>query len=210
MGGNSETFRSYATHPEFLDSSVSRRILLESISADTLAPTTSGSALASADSVDASSQKRCRLRTDQKVVLFPINNESLSRRVRLVKNGRVLRSFTASLGLPAQWWAHLDASDWKGQTLTLSIEPDRRPRSGLWNVCSRQSGRECSAKTEDMAAVFGWNSRRTIECARVAIGLDDIVCFRRDACTGKASHRSVDRRARCALTPRKPHNNERA
>lgn len=44
-----------------------------------------------------------------------------------MKNGRVLRSFTASLGLPAQWWAHLDVSDWQGQTLTLSIEPDNTP-----------------------------------------------------------------------------------
>jgi fructan beta-fructosidase len=59
--------------------------------------------------------------------LFPINNESLSRRVRLVQYGRELRSFTASLGLPAQWWAHLDVSEWRGQTLTLSIEPDNTP-----------------------------------------------------------------------------------
>ena len=80
-----------------------------------------------ADPADVSSQKKRRLRIDQKFVLFPINNESLSRRVRLVKNGRVLRSFTASLGLPAQWWAHLDVSDWQGQTLTLSVEPDNSP-----------------------------------------------------------------------------------
>ena len=80
-----------------------------------------------ADPADVSSQKKRRLRIDQKFVLFPINNESLSRRVRLVKNGRVLRSFTASLGLPAQWWAHLDVSAWHGQTLTLSVEPDNSP-----------------------------------------------------------------------------------
>jgi fructan beta-fructosidase len=84
-------------------------------------------ALPSADSSDASSRKSRRLRIDQKFALFPINNESLSRRVRLVKNGRVLRSFTASLGLPAQWWAHLDVSAWQGQTLTLSVERDNSP-----------------------------------------------------------------------------------
>ena len=78
------------------------------------------------DSADASSRER-RLRIDQKFVLFPINNDSLSRRVRLVKNGRLLRSFTASLGLPAQWWAHLDTSEWHGQTLTLSVENDKPP-----------------------------------------------------------------------------------
>lgn len=69
------------------------------------------------------------LHIDRQFVLFPINNESLSRRVRLVKNGRTLRSFTASLGLPAQWWAHLDVSSWQGQTLTLAIEPDNSPPS---------------------------------------------------------------------------------
>lgn len=87
---------------------------------------TSGTALASVRSAGALQKKR-RLRIDQKFVLFPINSESLSRRVRLVKNGRVLRSFTASLGLPAQWWAHLDVSAWQGQTLTFSIELDNSP-----------------------------------------------------------------------------------
>lgn len=92
-----------------------------------LAPATSGIVLASADSAEASSQAKRQLRIDQKFVLLPINNESVSRRVRLVKNGRVLRSFTASLGLPAQWWAHLDVGAWHGQTLTLSVEPDNSP-----------------------------------------------------------------------------------
>jgi hypothetical protein len=68
-----------------------------------------------------------QLRIDQKFALFPINNDSSSRRVRLVKNGRLLRSFTASLGSPAHWWAHLDVSAWQGQTLTLSVEPDNSP-----------------------------------------------------------------------------------
>src|SRR5689334_20463987 len=71
--------------------------------------------------------KMRRLRIDQKFILFPINNESISRRVRLVTNGRVLRSFTASLGLPAQWWAHLDVSAWYGQTCTLSLESNDSP-----------------------------------------------------------------------------------
>jgi fructan beta-fructosidase len=92
-----------------------------------LAPATSRIALSSEESADASSQQSRRLRVDQKFVLFPINNESLSRRVRLLKNGRVLRSFTASLGLPAQWWAHLDVGAWYGQTLTLSLESDNSP-----------------------------------------------------------------------------------
>lgn len=80
-----------------------------------------------AHSADDSSQRKHRLRLDQKFVLFPINNESLSRRVRLLKNGRVLRSFTASLGLPAQWWAHLDVSEWHGQTVMLSVEHSNSP-----------------------------------------------------------------------------------
>lgn len=75
-------------------------------------------------------RKTRELRIDRKYVLFPVNNESLSRRVRLKRNGRVLRSFIASLGLPAQWWAHLDVSNWEGQTLTLSIEKDTSPPLG--------------------------------------------------------------------------------
>lgn len=80
--------------------------------------------MAFTDAADAVSQEKRRLRIDQKFVLFPINNEASSRRVRLVKNGRVMRSFKASLGLPAQWWAHLDVSTWEGETLTLTIEPN--------------------------------------------------------------------------------------
>lgn len=127
MGHRSRALRFDAAHQAFPGLSVSRRTLLRSISAMMLAPATSRIALASEESADASSQQSRRLRVDQKFVLFPINNESLSRRVRLVKNGRVLRSFTASLGLPAQWWAHLDVGAWHGQTLTLSLEPDNSP-----------------------------------------------------------------------------------
>ena len=127
MGDNSKTFGVDAVHPEFPGSPVSRRTLLQSIPAITLALAPSAIALASADSGDASSRKSRRLRIDRKFVLFPINNESLSRRVRLVKNGRVLRSFIASLGLPAQWWVHLDVSAWEGQTLTLSVESENSP-----------------------------------------------------------------------------------
>src|SRR5688500_17676713 len=117
-------FRSGAVHQGFLGSPVSRRALLQSIPVIPLALAPAEIALAASDSADASSQKTRQLRIDQRFVLFPIHNESLSRRVRLVKSGRVLRSFTASRGLPAHWWAHLDVSDWQGETLTLSIEPD--------------------------------------------------------------------------------------
>lgn len=109
---------------------VSRRTILQSIPAIVLAPIPSGIALASVDPADASQERR-QLWIDQKFVLFPINNESLSRRVRLVKDGRVLRSFIASLGLPAQWWAHLDVTVWEGQTLMLSVEPDTSPPLGF-------------------------------------------------------------------------------
>jgi fructan beta-fructosidase len=102
---------------------IRRRTILQSIPALAVAPALSGLALAS----EGSSQSRRQLRIDRQFVLFPINNDSLSRRVRLLANGRVLRSFTASLGLPAQWWAHLDVSAWRGQTLTLSLEPDNSP-----------------------------------------------------------------------------------
>src|ERR1044072_2816630 len=72
-------------------------------------------------------RKTRALHIDRPFVLFPIHNEALSRRVRLVKDGQLLRSFIASLGLPAQWWAHLDVSAWQGQTLSLSVEPDNSP-----------------------------------------------------------------------------------
>jgi len=87
--------------------------------------------LAFAKLADASAQKKRPLPIDGKFVLFPINGESLSRRVQLLKDGQVLRSFTASLGLPAQWWAHLDVGAWEGQSLTLSIEPDTSPPLGF-------------------------------------------------------------------------------
>jgi fructan beta-fructosidase len=125
LENNSKTAGLDAAHPAFVGLAVNRRTLLQSIPAIILAPAVSG--IASAGLADASPQTNRQLRIDQQFVLFPINNESLSRRVRLVKNGRVLRSFTASLGLPAQWWAHLDVSAWRGQTLTLSVEPDNSP-----------------------------------------------------------------------------------
>jgi fructan beta-fructosidase len=104
--------------------SASRGTVQQSAPTSMPAPSPSGIALASTDLADASSQRKRQLRIDQKFVLFPINNEALSRRVRLARNGRVVRSFAASLGLPAQWWAHLDVSEWLGQELTLSIEAD--------------------------------------------------------------------------------------
>jgi len=107
-----------------------RRAILKSISALALTSGLADLALGSTSSGDAAARKSRRLHIDRQFVLFPINNESLSRRVRLVKNGRVLRSFTASLGLPAQWWAHLNVSAWQGETLTLSVEPDDSPPSG--------------------------------------------------------------------------------
>ena len=82
MGSKPETFRFCAADQEVPGSPVSRRALLQFLPAITLA-SASGIALASADSADASSQKKRRLRIDQKCVLFPINNESSSRRVRI-------------------------------------------------------------------------------------------------------------------------------
>ncbi|MBI4166646.1 MAG: glycoside hydrolase family 32 protein, partial [Acidobacteria bacterium] len=114
-------------HDDFPGSVFRRRTILQSIAALTLAPVLSDLALGSEGSGDVAARKSRRLRIDRNFVLFPINNESLSRRVRLVKDGRVLRSFTASLGLPARWWAHLDVSAWQGQTLSLSVEPDNSP-----------------------------------------------------------------------------------
>jgi fructan beta-fructosidase len=102
---------------------VDRRIILQSIAAGALAPLVPDLSLASELPADASRRVR-KLHIDRRYVLFPVNSDALSRRVRLVKNGRILRSFTASLGLPAEWWAHLDASEWQGETLTLSVERD--------------------------------------------------------------------------------------
>lgn len=100
-----------------------------------------------------SEQRKIReLDIDRRFVLFPVNNESLSRRVRLVQSGRVLRSFTASLGLPAQWWAHLDVSSWQGQTLTLAIEPDNGPPSSGGNAIAGRGASETD-NAELVAAV---------------------------------------------------------
>jgi fructan beta-fructosidase len=106
----------------------------------------SPAAVASESPSDALLHKESRLRIDRKFVLFPIKNESLSRRVRLLKKGRVLRSFTASIGLPAQWWAHLDVSAWYGQTLTLSIEPDNSPPNPGDKIPDRSSGETDNAE----------------------------------------------------------------
>ena len=111
-------------HDELSDSLLERRAFLQSISALTLAHVLSPVALGSEGSGDVAARKSRPLWIDRQFVLFPINNESLSRRVRLTKNGHVLRSFTASLGLPAHWWAHLDVSEWPGEALSLSVEPD--------------------------------------------------------------------------------------
>lgn len=116
---------------------IHRRAILQSLPALALAQALSGVALPSESSGDVAEHKSCRLRLDRQFVLFPINNEALLRRVRLIKSGRVLRSFTASLGLPAQWWAHLDVSDWHGQTLTLSIEPDNTPSNPGREIAGR-------------------------------------------------------------------------
>ena len=113
--------------PELMCSAVSRRALLQSIPAIALALNSTQNTLASADSESKSSRITRHVQIDRKYMLFPINNEALSRRVRLATRGRVVRSFTASLGLPAQWWAHLDVSEWQKQVLTLSIEPDNSP-----------------------------------------------------------------------------------
>jgi len=116
-----------AADDTFLASRVSRRSLLQTIPAMMLAPVSSEVALASTDPPSHSLRRQRHIRVDQKFVLFPINSESRSRRVRLLKNGRVVRTFTASLGFPAQWWAHLDVSDWQGRTLTLTLETDNSP-----------------------------------------------------------------------------------
>lgn len=124
MGDHPKTFRSGPVLPR---SPVSRRTILQSMSTLLLTPVISEIAPAHADSPAGASPAKRQLRIDRKFVLFPISNESSSRRVRLLQNGRAVRSFTASLGLPAQWWAHLDVSAWRGQTLTLAIEPDNSP-----------------------------------------------------------------------------------
>lgn len=92
-----------------------------------------------------------QLRIDQNFLLFPINNDSLSRRVRLLKNGHVLRSFIASLGFPAQWWAHLDMSAWHGQKLTLSVEDDDSPPT--WQGKNPGRGASETGNAELVAAI---------------------------------------------------------
>lgn len=70
MENNSETFRS-GVHQEFLGSPVSRRTLLKSIPAITLAPAPWGIAPASADSADASSQKNAGCRSIRNLFCSP-------------------------------------------------------------------------------------------------------------------------------------------
>jgi len=65
------------------------------------------------ETLDTRSEAMCKkrqLRINQRVLLYPSNNVSLSQRVRMLKNDHMLHSFTASLGLPARGWAHLDMS----------------------------------------------------------------------------------------------------
>jgi fructan beta-fructosidase len=134
-----------------LDSPVSRRTFLKAVQAILLTPATAAIPLASAGSARDSSLKSRRLRIDQRFLLFPVNGESLSRRVRLVRNGHVLRTFTASLGLPAQWWAHLDVSAWYGRTLTLSIEPDNSPPTWLGKAQGRGA---CESNAAELVAAI--------------------------------------------------------
>jgi len=108
----------------------------------------SGRPLSSADTSYIVQLEKRELRADKKFVLFPINNKARSRRVRLMKNGRLLRSFTASLGLPAQWWAHLDISAWHDQTLMLSLENDNSPNA------IKGRGTSESGNAELIAAVY--------------------------------------------------------
>lgn len=58
----------------------------------------------------------------------------------------MLRSFTASLGLPVQWWAHLDVSVGRGQALTLSFEPDDSPPTWQGEVPGRGANDTDNAK----------------------------------------------------------------
>jgi fructan beta-fructosidase len=109
-----------------MGSSVSRRTLLQTLPAMLLTTVQAGAG-GSTDADGISSETTRRLKVDRQFILLPINNESASKRVRLLESGRVLRSFTASLGLPAHWWAHLDASAWLGRTLTLTIDADNSP-----------------------------------------------------------------------------------
>lgn len=150
MGDDSKVIRVEEAQPALPSLPLSRRTLLQSISAVVLASTHSEIALG--DSPDASSQVKRQLRIDRDFVLFPVNSESLSRRVRIVKDGRVLRSFTASLGLPAQWWAHLDVSEWRGQTLTLSVEPDTSPPT--WEGSSEGRGASETDNEKIAAAIY--------------------------------------------------------
>lgn len=152
MANESETSLTQATPDDLPVATMHRRALLQSVSALTLAAAFSNVVFGSESSGDVAARRTRSLRIDQKFVLFPINNESLPRRVRIMKNGRVLRSFTASLGLPAQWWAHLDVSNWQGQTLSLSVEPDDTPASGGQQIPGRGASETDNA--ELAAAVY--------------------------------------------------------
>src|SRR5579862_1996147 len=120
--------RSCPAHEELARSRLGRRTILRSITALALIPM-SLALMASEAAADVVMRKSRRLRSDRRYILFPINTESSLRRVQLTRNGRVLRSFIASLGLPAHWWAHLDVSAWQGKDLDLTIESDHSPPS---------------------------------------------------------------------------------
>jgi fructan beta-fructosidase len=120
----------------------------------------SGSSSRDAENRDIKSAdiKRRDLHIDQQFLLFPVNNQALARRVHLLKDGHVLRSFSASLGLPAQWWAHLDVSEWGGQTLTLSMGPDRsalvEPGKALGRGASETDDAEIVAAIRTSAEIW--------------------------------------------------------
>jgi len=123
-----------------------RRRLLQSISAIALTPVLSDPARAKDAAVECIDRQTHPLRIDKRYMLFPVNNDALPRRVRLMKNGKVLRSFTASLGLPAQWWAHLDVSEWRDETLVLSLEIDKSPPKVVTKITGRGAGETGNAE----------------------------------------------------------------
>lgn len=130
---------------------VGRRSVLQSISAMAVALVHSRPVIASGRAGEVARETIRQLRIDRQFILFPVNNDASPRYVRLAKDGKVLRFFSASLGLPAQWWAHLDVSEWHGEELNLSVEPDERRRPPGMEIPGR--GGDETSDAELIAAI---------------------------------------------------------
>jgi fructan beta-fructosidase len=65
------------------------------------------------------------LKIEKRYLHFPVKNGAPNHRVAVLVKGQVVREFEIALSDQPEWWAHLDAGTWVGETATLRV--DRQP-----------------------------------------------------------------------------------